>query len=79
LARMDPTGVLEVLTSDVLFRVDAIEVMEDAVAGLEPRLGGCGKELILTVLRRVLSGMVGWLLPSDEFARIVGSVGVEED
>jgi hypothetical protein len=53
--------------------------IEDAVPGREPATGGCGKELMLIVLRTVFSARVDVDFERDEEDRNVGRLGVDDD
>jgi hypothetical protein len=76
LERVDP-GVLCPLISETLFFNPAVvDCIEVAVAGREPdATGGCGKELMLIVLRTVFSGRVDVDFESDEADLSVGMLG----
>jgi hypothetical protein len=72
---VDP-GVLCPLISETLFFEPVVLVcVEVAVPGREPAAGGCGKELMLIVLRIVLSGRVDVDFERDEEDLSVGILG----
>ena len=76
---MDP-GVLCPPTSETLFFEPGVVVcIAVAVPGREPATGGCGKELMLIVLRTVLSGNVELDLDRDEEDLRVGMLGEDAE
>ena len=78
LTRPEPSVVVDVCTSDVLFPEDATELIEVAVVGLEAGPGGWGNEAMLIVLRTVRCGSVVAAFPVADDDRNVGTSGVEE-
>lgn len=79
LIRVDP-GVLWPPTSETLFLEPTVVVcIEVAVPGREPTTGGWGKELMLIVLRTVLSGRIDVDFESEEEDLKVGMLGEEAE
>ena len=76
LLRTDPAGVTVPLASEARFLEVDREDIDCEVVGREDGAGGCGNELILTVLRIVLSGRED--PPRAELVRRLGTEGVEE-
>lgn len=68
------------LTSETLFfELGGAVWIEVAVPGREPATGGCGKELMLIVLRTVFSARVDVDFEREEEDRNVGRLGVDDD
>jgi hypothetical protein len=68
------------LTSETLFfKLGGAVWIELAVPGREPATGGCGKELMLIVLRTVFSARVDVDFEREEEDRNVGRLGVDND
>ncbi len=79
LRRTDP-GVFSPPTSETLAFVGAFAACIDvAVPGREPGAGGCGNELMLIVLRTVLSGRFNVDFDRDEEDLKVGMLGEDAE
>jgi hypothetical protein len=79
LIRVDPGVLCPLISETLFFEATAVACVEFAVPGREPATGGCGKELMLIVLRTVFSGKFDVGLEREEEDLSVGMLGEEAE